>query len=232
MRSNLLSIGATGTPSNHLAHRQRHRRAAWLMGLIVCALQPSTLLAHSELDEPIALLSERIAEDPANAELYMRRGRGLALLGDTLAAAEDFTQAIAIAPIPDAYLERAQALVAADDVHIEDALVGLDEGLSALGPVVALTELAIELELKHENYDAALMRLAEIAAVARRQDPWLTRSAEILEQAGRLDEAQATYEDALATVETLPSHRRNTRASMVIEDRIRTALDRLSTATR
>ena len=91
---------------------------------------------------------------------------------------------------------------------------------------------AIELEVKQQNYDAALMRLAEVAAITPRQDPWLTRSAEILEQAGRLDEAQTTYEDALAALETLPSHRRNTRASIMIEDRIRTAFDRLSTATR
>ncbi|MGH8611664.1 MAG: tetratricopeptide repeat protein [Gammaproteobacteria bacterium] len=218
-------------------------RIHFLVPLIVCALQPSTLLALSESHEPIAFpsepvaedpenLSERIAGDPANPELYMKRGRALALLGDTLAAADDFEQVIAIAPTPDAYLERAQTLVAADDGQIEDALFGLDEGLSVLGPVVALTELAIELELKQGNYDAALMRLVEVAANTPRRDPWLTRSAEILEQAGRLDEAQMTYQDALAALETLPSHRRNTRASIMIEDRIHTALDRLSTATR
>ena len=218
-------------------------RRDFLVPLIVCALQPSTLLALGEPHEPIVLpsepvaedpanLSERITEDPTNTELYMKRGRALALLGDPLAAADDFEQVISIAPTPDAYLERAQTLVAADNVQIEDALFGLDEGLSALGPVVALTELAIELELKQRNYDAALMRLAEVAAITPRQDPWLTRSAEILEQAGRLEEAQTAYQDALAALETLPSHRRNTRASIVIENRIRTALDRLSTATR
>lgn len=214
-----------------------------LISLIFCALHPSTLLALDEPNEPVAPLSERvaedpenlserIAEDPTNPELYMKRGRALALLGDTLAAEEDFEQAIAIAPTPDAYLDRAQTLVAADDGQIENALFGLDEALSVFGPVVSLTELAVELELKLGNYDAALMRLAEIAATTPRQDPWLTRSAEVLEQAGRLDEAQMSYEDALAALDTLPSHRRNARASVEMEDRIRSALDRLSTAIR
>jgi len=219
-------------------------KSTFLISLAFCALHPSMLLALDEPNEPLALpseriaedpenLSERIAEDPTNPELYMKRGRALALRGDTLAAEGDFEQAIAIAPTPDAYLERAQTLVAADDGQIENALFGLDEALSAFGPVVPLTELAIELEMKQRNYDAALMRLADIAAITPgRQDVWLTRSAEILEQAGRLDEAQITYEDALAALDTLPSHRRNARASVEIEDRIRSALDRLSAGIR
>ncbi len=218
-------------------------KSTFLISLAFCALHPSTLLALDEPNEPVAPpsehiaedpenLSERIAGDPTNPELYMKRGRVLALRGDTLAAEVDFEQAIAIAPTPDAYLERAQTLVAADDGQIENALSGLDEALSAFGPVVPLTELAIELELKQGNYDAALMRLADIAAITPRQDVWLARSAEILEQAGRLDEAQMAYEDALAALDILPSHRRNTRASMATEDRIRASLDRLSTEIR
>jgi hypothetical protein len=72
------------------------------------------------------------------------------------------------------------------------------------------------------------MRLDEIAATTARQDTWLAQRAEILEQAGHLDEARKAYEDTLAALDTLPRHRRNTRASAALEDRVHAALDRLS----
>lgn len=295
MKRNLLTTRRAERP-----HEPRFRGAAGLIWLIVCAIQPLTLLAHGELYESIVTLSKRLVQEPENAELYVRRSnlyrehrswraaqedferaaqldpelyavdllrgltwfeagrpalakpaldrflarepqhgealmtraRVLAALSDAQAAAADFTQVIAIEPTPDAYLERAQALVAADDGQIEEALRDLDESHDTLGPLVTLAQLAIELEFKRAHYNAALTRLDEIAATTARQDTWLAQRAEILEQAGHLDEARKAYEDALAALDTLPRHRRNTRASAALEDRVHAALARLSTAIR
>jgi len=177
-------------------------------------------------------LDRFLAIEPRHGEALMTRARVLAALGDAQAAVADFTQVIAIEATPDAYLERAQALVAADDGQIEEALRGLDESRDTLGPLVTLAQLAIELELKRAHYDAALMRLDEIAATTARQDTWLAQRAEILEQAGDLNEARKVYGDTLAALDTLPRHRRNTRASAALEDRVHAALDRLSMAIR
>src|SRR2546428_756963 len=76
--------------------------------------------------------------------------RVLTRLGQHVAAAADFTRAIAHEPdpLPEHYLERAQALAAEGEGHLDEALGGLDEGIQKLGPLVVLELLAIDLELR------------------------------------------------------------------------------------
>ncbi|NOT53338.1 MAG: hypothetical protein HOP18_01915, partial [Deltaproteobacteria bacterium] len=100
------------------------------------------------------------------------RARTLVKLQQFAAAAVDFTHMIARLsdPTPDPYLERAQALISAGPDHFDEALRGLDEGITRLGPLVTLQLQAIELECSLKRYDSALQRLAHVTARAQRKE--------------------------------------------------------------
>jgi predicted Zn-dependent protease len=171
-------------------------------------------------------LDRFLAKQPTHADGLVTRARVLVKLNQPVAAADDFTRAIANRPEPEPYLfiERAQALVSIGDDKIDEALRGLEEGVKRLGPLVTLQLPAIELELKTKRYDAALARLETIAAQSPRKENWLARRAEILAQAGCPVEARAAQMAALAAIESLPPSRRQDKATLELEERLRTEL--------
>ncbi len=141
-------------------------------------------------------------------------------------AAQDYSRALTLAsnPGPDLFVERAQALCEAGDEYLGAAVEGLDEAIRRLGPLVVLASVAIDLEVKRNRYDAALDRIDQVLAQLARKDRWLVRRAEILQKAGRMEEARATYQAALAAIESLPPHLRQTPASRELETRLRALL--------
>ena len=187
-------------------------------------------LAAGRPEEAVTPLENLLAETPDHPEANLALARALAKLGGPRDAAAYYTRAIEAAPvpIPAQYLERADALLAAGEP--EAALDGLDEGLARLGPVVALASRAIEIERAQGRTDAALVRLDRLASVASRQEPWLARRAEILEDVGRRAEARAAYAAVLTEIERLPARRRATPAMAQLESRARDALARLARA--
>jgi tetratricopeptide (TPR) repeat protein len=178
--------------------------------------------------EAVAPLQALLAETPNHPEANLALARALAELGQSRDAAAHYTRAIEAAPvaIPSHYLERADVLLAAGEPQV--ALEGLDEGLGRLGPVVALANRAIEIELARGRVDAALVRLDRLALRASRQETWLARRAEILEDSGRRAEARAAYASALAEIERLPPRRRATPAMAQLESRARDGVARLA----
>ncbi len=183
-----------------------------------------------------AALDRFLSRRPDHAEGLASRARSLEMLGDHLAAAADLTRAIerftpTEHPRPEYYLDRARALMAAGDEHLDETLRGLDAGLERLGEPVTLALSAVELEVKAGRYDAALARVDRIAARAARKEIWLSRRAEILELAGRLDEARRCHEQTLETIEAIPSERRGAVAILDLESSARAALRRLGHAT-
>ena len=155
------------------------------------------------------------------------RARVLSRLGQRLAAVRDFNQAIAFSKEPNVelYFERAQVLTQEGGAYLEEALKGLDEGMRKLGPLVTLQLYAIDTEVKLNRFDPALKRLEEIAAKSPRKETWLARRGEILQQAGRGDEARETFKAALKAISELPAARRNVPAIGELEKRIRAALE-------
>jgi len=186
------------------------------------------LLAAGRLPAAKIALDRFLAKQPEHAVGLVLRARVLTQLGQHVAAAADFTRAIAHEPdpLPEHYLERAQALAAEGEGHLDEALGGLDEGIQKLGPLVVLELLAIDLELRKKNYDAALARLEQIAAQSQRKEEWLVRRGEILEQAGRAEEAHAAFMQAQAAIESLPPAIGQTTAMTELEARLRAALER------
>ena len=162
-----------------------------------------------------------------SVEGFATRARALVKLNERLAAAADYTAAIGFSsePRPELYLERAQAFTAEGKDYYEKALSGLDEGIKKMGPLVTLQLYAIDVEIKQGRHDAALQRLDRVSAQSPRKETWLARRGEILQQAGRLEEARKAYEDGLAALDKLPPARRHVPAMVELEKRLRTAID-------
>jgi tetratricopeptide (TPR) repeat protein len=185
-----------------------------------------------EADQPQkarTALDRFLARHPRHAEALVSRARVLAQLKLYTAAVEDFTQAIIHlpTPLPEHYIERAQAQSAQGEGQLEAALSGLDEGIARLSSPVTLQLFAIDLEVKLKQYDAALRRLDSIAAHAQRQERWLVQRGEILRSAGRRDEARRAFTQALTTLESRRSLHRSAKADAALMARLRTALQEL-----
>ena len=167
---------------------------------------------------------------PADGETLVAHAETLALLGRWREAADAYARAIQLAPGagPDLHLARVRALAAGGDATLREALRALDEADAKFGPVPALVQEGVALELRAGRSDAALARLGRLPALVRRRESWLVQRAEILEHAGRSDQAIAEYSAALASLEALPPVRRSTPAAVTLAARARDGIGRLS----
>ena len=186
-------------------------------------------------------LDRFLARRPDHVEALIARARVHGKLGRREEALRDYTRAIELAerPEPQFYIERAEVAVNAClegengsaqscPERIDEAVRGLDEGIAALGSIVTLELSAIDLERRRSRFDAALERVKRIALQSARQAKWLALQGEILEQAGRPDEARKAFSAALAEIESLPAGRRGNRATTQLETEIRGRLEGLS----
>jgi len=174
------------------------------------------MLESDRAAKAIKPLESYLAKRPNDTKTLALLSRAYVKLGKHLEAAESYTRTLATVkhgkPRPEYYLERARALIAAGPKHIDRALAGLDEGLKALDHPVTLQLYAIELEIDHLRYDAALARLDQIASRSVRKETWLIRRGEILEKAQRLEQAKQAYQAALDAIAGLPESRIRNRA--------------------
>lgn len=191
-----------------------------------------TLLEAGRPGPAKVALDRFLAKRPDHAKALVARARVLVEMDQNRAAVQDYTRAITLEArlsrgIPDHYLERARAVAAQGKEYIGEAVQGLDEGIARLGPLVSLQLYAIELELSAKRYEGALARLESVAAQTPRKESWLARRAEILEQAGRQEEARLAYRQALSAIESLSSRHRKTRTMVQLEAQVRAAVSRL-----
>lgn len=173
-------------------------------------------LAQSALDQFLRI-------KPNHARALRVRAQVLAQRGEHLAAADDLDKAITRfdTPMPDLYLERAQLLAAAGSPYVDRALRGLDEGIARFGPVVTLIQLAVDLESKQGQYDAALTYIDMLPSRVKDLPLWVARRGDVLLAAGRPEDAKDAYAAALAAIERLPNQRRSARAMAALENRLR-----------
>jgi tetratricopeptide (TPR) repeat protein len=159
-------------------------------------------------------LDRFLAVHPTHVQGLMTRARTLVQLRKPLHAARDYDVALGRIsdPGPVLFLERADALAEAGDEYLAAAIDGLDEGIEQLGPVVLLQSKAVDLEVRARRYGSALDRIDQILSTMPRKERWLARRGEVLERAGLIDEALASYSEALAAIERLPWRRRETPA--------------------
>jgi predicted Zn-dependent protease len=181
------------------------------------------LLAAGRFDDARAELDKFLAGQPDDIDGLVTRARIERKREKPLVAAGDFARAVALAPRsePEVFLECAQALAAAGDDHLADALRCLDDGTSKLGNLPSLGLYAIELERSRKNFDAALARLDKLSATSPRKEAWLERRGDILTAAGRPAEARQAYLAATEALRILPPQRRATKATNDLEARLK-----------
>ncbi|MBI4578671.1 MAG: tetratricopeptide repeat protein, partial [Planctomycetes bacterium] len=171
---------------------------------------------------------------------YPTDARGHDLLGEALErrarflpAAAEFAKAIETdpQPTPERYIAQARALAAAGEEHVPEALAALDAGIRRLGkPIVSVQVVAIDLELRRRNYDAALARVQTLADQSARKEQWHFRRGDVLRRAGRADEAREAYRQALAAIDKLSPARRQTPSVRELAANARAALEELTPA--
>ncbi len=189
------------------------------------------MLESDRAAEAIGPLETYLAKRPSDTKTLALLGRAYRKLGKHIEAANAYTRTLASIkdgkPRPEYFLERARSLVAAGPGNIDKAIAGLDEGLRALNQPVTLQLYAIELEIDRLRYDAALKRVERIAAQSPRKETWLIRRAEILEKAGRTDQARQTYQQALDAIAALPPSKIKNRAVERLQTQAAAGVERL-----
>ncbi len=185
------------------------------------------LFEAEEFPEAWLALDRFLTSHPSHARGFMVRGRLLRKLGLPLEAAQDYARALSLTPNPTPvmFVEHAQALAEAGGPWVEMAIQSLDDWNQKLGPLILLESLAIDLEVEGQQYDAALVRIDQVLTEMARKEVWLVRRGEVLEMAGRKEEARVAYRDALKTIEALPSRLRQVPASRELETHVRALLD-------
>lgn len=188
-------------------------------------------LEAGELQPAQTLIVRFVAAVPDEPEGWFLRGDVHAALGEPGTGAAHYAEGIARArsPRPEHFLRRARFLAGQPNVATADVIAALDEGIARLGPVIALVEYAIELEVARQNYPAALARVSAVLLRAPRREAWLVRQGDILILAGRSREAAGSYRSALAAIEELPERYRTSPTMEKLARDARATLDRLAT---
>jgi tetratricopeptide (TPR) repeat protein len=187
------------------------------------------LLQVGEVESAEEQLRGFLERHPGHVQARASRGRALALLGRPADAARELERAIeqSATSTPELHLDRARALLEADAGDPARALESLEQARARLGTLVVLERYALDLEQRNGRFDAALARIDRLAAGSPRQESWLVRRAEILEQAGRSGDAAQSLRMALLAIERLPAHRRGAPVTTRLEAQARLSLERL-----
>ena len=161
--------------------------------------------------------------DPEGLLLH---ARAMLALGAGARAVELLDRALAELkqPEPDHFIARADILVSLGAEQLPQALAGLDAGVARLGPIVSLDTRAIEIELQLGRYESALARVERQAAATVRKDIWHARRADILDRAGRTEQARAARREALRSLAALPTPLRSRKATLQFEQELLAAL--------
>lgn len=170
-----------------------------------------------------------IKKRPNHIEAHMVRGRVHTGLKDPEAAVKDYDRIVELTdkPSPDCFLERAEALMTLD--RGDAALKSLDQGIERLGNLLALQKAAMDIELRFKRYDAALARVDRVMGGLQRKEVWQARRGEILDAAGRRDEANRAYSEALASMDLLSPHHRKTKPMRDLTAQVQARLGKDST---
>ncbi len=160
---------------------------------------------------------------PENTQALITRARVRQALGKPQDAAADFHNGVnrLAHPEPGLVHEAMSAQLAAGRPEV--ALQIADEAMQKIGIVVSVQLPAIEIELELGRTEAALARIDTLLLQAPRHELWLAQRGEILEGAGRVAEARATYEHTLSLIQERPPRRRSEKIA-ALELRLRAKL--------
>lgn len=164
------------------------------------------------------VLDSFLKANPEHASALAVRARVFLQLNRPEDAFIDFRAALAksATPEPDLYQEFADALTARGQQTTAASV--LQEGLKKLGNIPSLISKALDLELATGQFDAALTRVDAMEQAAPRPEPWMARRAQILDQAGRKEEALVAWRTLASHIAALPNLERGSHAMSTLAE--------------
>ena len=164
--------------------------------------------SRTEGGRPNAALEELdafIAKHPTHPSALLARARTHAKLEQYRDASDDYAEAIRLLPQPEPNMivewTRAQKLAGIDAQATKQSL---DRVLARTGPVPAIEDAALDLEIELREWDSALARLDRRASGSPRQEQWQFRRGQVLKLAQRDAEAVNAFERCLYAIDALP----------------------------
>jgi len=160
----------------------------------------------------------------------VERGRILNQMKNYPAALTEYEKAFKLknSLIPEYYLEATGVILKRDTKDYDEALQMLGRAIADLGALSVFQDMALDLELKKGDVDAALARLDAQAENLDRKENHYARRADILAAAGRTEAAREYYRKALEAIEKLPGHRQKTPSVVELKGKIITSLNTLN----
>ena len=148
--------------------------------------------------------------NPGHVQALATRGRVFLKLGLAPEAMADLQKAVDLSTTPETDLITDLAIACRDAGKPAEASKVIDAGLKTAGNSPDLLQCALGIETSAGLWDAALGRIAALQQTAPRPEPWMARRAELLQTAGRPDEARAAWTALRAHLLSLPNLERGT----------------------
>lgn len=162
----------------------------------VAAERGMTLSAIGRYAEAEVELTRFLKAGGGTAPVFAERAKVREHLGRKKAAVADYASAIGLRPDMEFYMARGALQESLGD--LAGAASGYRDGIARLGEAVNFDLALIRVETSRKRYDAALGLIdAQIGRSAVKTD-WYLRRAEVLEAAGRKNEARGDRQRALA----------------------------------
>jgi tetratricopeptide (TPR) repeat protein len=164
--------------------------------LRVAAERGMTLSAMGKYAEAEPELTRSLSAGGGTAPIFAERAKVREHLGRKKEALADYSSAITLQPDVELYMARGALQESLGD--LSGAAAGYRDGIARLGDAVNFDLALIRVETSRKHFDAALALIdAQIGRVAVKTD-WYLRRADVLEAAGRRNEARNDRERALA----------------------------------
>jgi tetratricopeptide (TPR) repeat protein len=146
--------------------------------------QGRLLLDMGRPEEADGLLGHWLDYHPESATAWALRGDARMQMNQPLAAAEAYTQAIALSdtPSPGIYLLQANALRQAGPEHRQQAFSAIDSALEKFPTEVSLLGLGVDMALESGQPELAQKYFERVATAIRKLPPWQARAAQLSPQ--------------------------------------------------
>ena len=186
-----------------------------------------------QLDSAKRELDIYLQYQPDSVTGLVHRARVLAKMNHTALAVKDISKAILRQkpPLPDLYLDRKEMMVSLGQDHQEETLKGIEQGIVDMGHLVVFLQAAMEIEIDLKRYDAALRRFAYLPKNLQTLPYWVAMQGDVYLSAGRKELALKNYSRALESIENYPKRKRNVKATLELESRIRKTMSTIAGAT-
>ena len=174
------------------------------------------LSRQGKLAAALAELDKAIRLQPNNLRAYLLRAEVLLALGEKKKALADYKKLFSLQPEIESGFYREAALLTEDIEGPRAALALLDQRMETLGPIPQLQNLAIAIEQRRKNYQAAILRMKSFSPLMRSSPFWHSQLAHL----ELLNGNPTSTRHHLEIAENLLSGRRQTQVSRQLQNEL------------